>query len=383
VVVKILKKLGFLLQPTKVTTNLVVSVPSFRQADVQREIDLIEEVIRIYGYDKVPYTLPQNTMPVMHSSRAALVRMLDASLRAQGLQEVVTTSLIGRSLLEKTGFTVQEEQLVSVLNSHSSDHTLMRQSLLPSLIEVACFNHAQGIEDIWIYELGRAYFKLGKANVKNAGVSERLHVAGLLTGSMLSGEWQRREVADFYIAKGILENMLSQLRLPQDVVFQAKNDVSYLHPGKTAVLTLGGKEFGLLGELHPNLVQRLKLRQAVYVFEMNAEVLYKAYKQTDAVKTVAPVSAYPAVKRDMAFLAPVTLSHQNVLDALKALQDPLVRGIELFDEYRSEQLGAGKRSLAYRLTFQSDEGTLTDTEVDSRFNRIKESLAQQLAVEFR
>lgn len=383
VVVKILKKLGFLLQPTKVTTNLVVSVPSFRQADVQREIDLIEEVIRIYGYDKVPYTLPQNTMPVMHSSRAVLVRMLDASLRAQGLQEVVTTSLIGRSLLEKTGFTVQEEQLVSVLNSHSSDHTLMRQSLLPSLIEVACFNHAQGIEDIWIYELGRAYFKLGKANVKNAGVSERLHVAGLLTGSMLSGEWQRREVADFYIAKGILENMLSQLRLPQDVVFQAKNDVSYLHPGKTAVLTLGGKEFGLLGELHPNLVQRLKLRQAVYVFEMNAEVLYKAYKQTDAVKTVAPVSAYPAVKRDMAFLAPVTLSHQNVLDALKALQDPLVRGIELFDEYRSEQLGAGKRSLAYRLTFQSDEGTLTDTEVDSRFNRIKESLAQQLAVEFR
>jgi phenylalanyl-tRNA synthetase beta chain len=383
VVVKIFKKLGFLLQATKVTTSLVVSVPSFRQADIQREIDLIEEVIRIYGYDKVPYTLPKNTTSVGFSPRATLVKTLDAALRGQGLQEVVTTSLIGPSLLEKTGFSVNEEQLVSVLNSHSSDHTMMRQSLLPNLIEVARFNQAQGIEDVWIYELGRTYFKLGKANVKNAGVSERLQAAGLLTGTILSGEWQRKDTADFFVAKGILENLFTQLRLPEGVVFEPTQEAAYLHPGKAATLKLNGKAFGVIGELHPELQKRLKLRQSVYLFELNAETLYKTFKQTNAQKTVSTVSPYPAVKRDMAFLAPGSLHHQQILDVLNASKDPVLREVELFDEYRSEQLGAGNRSLAYRLTFQSAEGTLTDADVDARFNQLKSDLAQKLSVEFR
>jgi phenylalanyl-tRNA synthetase beta chain len=383
VVVKIFKRLGFLLQATKVTTSLVVSVPSFRQADIQREIDLIEEVIRIHGYDKVPYTLPQNTVSVGSSPRERLVKTIDSALRNQGLQEVVTTSLIGPSLLEKTGFSVNTEQLVSVLNSHSSDHTMMRQSLLPNLIEVARFNQAQGIEDVWIYELGRTYFKLGKPNVKNAGVSERLYVAGLLTGTVLSGEWREKESADFFISKGILENLFAQLRLPNAVLFEPTQDAPYLHPGKAAALKLNGKLFGVLGEMHPQLQQRLKLRQPVYLFELNAEVLYKTYKQTSAQKTVSVISPYPAIKRDMAFLAPVSLSHQQILEVLKGCNEPVLRDVELFDEYRAEHLGVGTRSLAYRLTFQSDEGTLTDADVDGRLNQLKATLSEKLPVEFR
>lgn len=379
----ILQKLGFGVETEG--TDWAVSVPSSRQEDVTREIDVIEEVVRIYGYDKVPYTLPQKTGTSVPTLRARMVKSLAEALRGQGLQEVMTTSLIGQNLLDKTGFSVNAEQLVSVLNSHSSDHTMMRQSLLPNIIEVAKFNQAQGNEDVWIYELGRTYFKLGKANLKNSGVAERLCLGGLITGSAALGEWHRKEPADFYLLKGILENLFTSLKLDKLVSFAPATEVRYLHPGKSASILLGEKpkEIGLIGELHPEVRKTLKFRHPVYVFELNVEAIYKALKQSRQVTKAVEISHFPAMKRDMAFLAPDTLRHQDVLSVLNAAQEPLLRQVELFDEYRSEQLGVDKRSLAYRLTFQSNEGTMTDAEIDQRLNRLKESLSKSLPVQFR
>lgn len=384
-VAKILKKLGFRLQPTKEVSSVVVAVPSFRQEDITREIDLIEEVIRIYGYDKVPYTLPKKTGTSVLSLRARMIAELGQALRAQGLQEVVTTSLIGPSLLEKTGFTINEQQLVSVVNSHSSDHTMMRQSLLPNIIEVAKFNQSQGLEDIWIYELGRTYLKLGKANFKNSGVSERLYLGGLITGTMTMGGWSRKEPADFYLLKGILENLFGELNLDSAICFEPTQGTSYLHPGKAALIKIGDnqKELGILGELHPEVQKSLKFRQPVYLFELNVEALYKALKQQSHAMKAVLVSPYPAIKRDMAFLAPDSLSNQAVIQVLREAKEPLLKQIELFDEYRSKQLGADKRSLAYRLTFQSDEATLTDVDADERLNKLKAALSQNLPIQFR
>ncbi len=389
-VINILKKLGFLLEPTKEVASLVVTVPSFRQEDVSREIDLIEEVVRIYGYDKIPYTLPSKTGTSVVSLRARTVNRLGESLRAQGLQEVVTTSLIGKSLLEKTGFGVNTDHLVTVLNSHSADHTLMRQSLLPNIIEIAKFNQAQGIENVWIYELGRAYFKMGKPNLKNSGVSERLFLGGLITGAVAQGEWRQKEPADFYLLKGILESLFAELGLAEAIHFEAVPDASFLHPGKAARIMLNTdavgnkpKEVGVLGELHPHVQHTLKFRQPVYLFELNVETLYKAVKQHNTALKAEVVSPYPAIRRDMAFLAPVTISNQAVVDLLKQAEQPLLRQVDLFDEYRSAQLGADQRSLAYRLTFQSDTATLTDAEVDQSLTQLKETLAETLKVTFR
>lgn len=385
VVHAILEKLGFGFEVAEAQVSVTVSVPSFRQDDVTREIDVIEEIIRIYGYDKVPYTLPQKTGTSVPSLRARTVKSLAEALRGQGLQEVMTTSLIGQSLLDKTGFTVNPDQLVSVLNSHSSDHTLMRQSLLPNIIEVAKFNQAQGNEDVWIYELGRTYFRLGKANVKNSGVAERLCLGGLITGSASLGEWYRKEPADFYLLKGILENLFGYLNLEKLLSFAPATEVRYLHPGKSASILLGEKpkEIGVIGELHPEVRKTLKFRHPVYVFELNVEAVYKLLKQSKQVTKAVEISHFPAMKRDMAFLAPNTLKHQDVLTVLNGAQEPLLRQVELFDEYRSEQLGADKRSLAYRLTFQSNEGTMTDAEIDQRLNKLKDALSQQLPVQFR
>jgi phenylalanyl-tRNA synthetase beta chain len=395
VVINILKRLGYLLEPTKEVASLVVTVPSFRQEDVYREIDLIEEVIRIYGYDKVPYTLPKKTGTSVVSLRARTIDALGEALRGQGLQEVVTTSLIGQSLLDKTGFHVDQEQLVTVLNSHSTDHTIMRQSLLPNIIEIAKFNQAQGAEQVWIYELGRAYFKLGKPNAKNSGVAERLHLAGLITGSSARGEWRRKEPADFYLLKGMLESLFTELGLSDRITFQPSSDVAYLHPGKTATVMLGSsndassspeqksKALGVLGQLHPHVQSSMKFRQPVFIFELNVEAIYKALKQDKSQFQAAEVSQYPAIRRDMAFSAPVSIFHQDVLQALQKSEQPLLRHVDLFDEYRSEQLGEEQRSLAYRLTFQSDENTLTDAEVDHSLAQLKESLTNSLPVKFR
>ncbi|WP_373532335.1 phenylalanine--tRNA ligase subunit beta [Vampirovibrio sp.] len=381
----ILQKLGFGVRESEGQEGVLVSVPSFRQEDVSREIDVIEEVIRIYGYDKVPYTLPQKTGTSMPSLRARMVKSLAEALRGQGLQEVMTTSLIGQTLLDKTGFGVNPDQLVSVLNSHSSDHTLMRQSLLPNILEVAKFNQAQGNEDVWIYELGRTYFKLGKANLKNSGVAERLCLGGLITGSAAVGEWHRKEPADFYLLKGILENLFGHLNLDKQLSFAPVTDVRHLHPGKSASVFLGEKpkEIGWIGELHPEVRKTMKFRHPVYVFELNVETIYKALKQIRQVTQAVEISHFPAMKRDMAFLAPNTLKNNEVLAVLNAVQEPLLRQVELFDEYRSEQLGADKRSLAYRLTFQSSEATMTDADIDQRLNQLKDTLAKQLPVHFR
>lgn len=387
---KILKKLGFLLQPTKESSCVMVDVPSFRHDDISRDIDLIEEVIRIHGYDKIPYTLPQKTGTSATTLRSRMIKTIGQAIRGQGLQEIVTTSLIGQNLLEKTGFTLNPDQQVSVLNSHSSDHTLMRQSLLPNMIEIAKLNQSQGNEDIWVYELGRTYYKLGKASLKNSGVSERLCLGGLITGSPLSGQWHQKETVDFYRIKGILENLFVELGLEAHISFvpgdnSLSDQAPYLHPGKAAVICVGpsAKQLGVLGELHPEVQKTLKFRQAVYVFELNVELLYKTLKQTSQQGSGVQLSPYPAIKRDMAFLVPKSVTHQAVEQALQFEDEPLLRNITLFDEYTSEQLGADKRSLAYRLTFQSEASTMTDSEVDARFAKLKKALSERLPIQFR
>lgn len=407
--VRILEQLGFkTLQPDPKAdvaqlSELTVEVPDYRAQDVTRDIDLIEEIIRIYGYDKVPYTLPEKTAIAKVSPRSQALKRINAVMQAKGLHAVVTTSLIGDSLLKKTGFLLDERQTVSVLNSHSSDHTVMRQSLLPNILEVTQFNFAQGNDVVWVYELGRTYHRVGKSNVKHSGVSERLNLSGLITGNPENALWQNTSskkesasiVRQYYQLKGILEQLFSVLGLPDDVVqfnaFGVNQSPDFLHPGQSACLTLEGnkkKAIGHIGVLHPRIQKQLRFRQAAVVFELNVEMLVKAIIKYGKVAQLQAISPYPPVQRDVAFSAPVALSHQLIQQFLQQANEPLLRSVELFDEYKSEQLGSDKRSLAYRLTFQSAEETMTDQDIDRRLNALKQSMQselekQQFTIEFR
>ena len=378
----ILPKLGFAVSKKDADT-VVVTVPTFRQHDVSREIDVIEELVRIVGYDNVPYTLPRKTGSVPFSVRQQLLGKLHHTLTGLGLYEVMTTSLIGEALLEKTGFRLDENQLVTVTNSHSSDHTKMRQSLIPNLVEVAKYNQSQGIEHIWVYELGRTYFKVGKATEKQSGVSEKLHVSGLITGNVAQGQWHQKAETDFYTLKGIVEALLSAVLPDEALAFEADGKLPYAHPGKTARVKAGGKDLGVVGELHPLQRERLKFRQPVFFFELNVETIYKLLKQKQAGLQEIKISPYPAVDRDVAFVAAEALTHRQITEALNHAGEKLLKNIDVFDEFRSEKLGAGKRSLAYRFTFQSDEATLTDAQIDAAMTSLRKILSDKLGVEFR
>ncbi|MGE0199426.1 MAG: phenylalanine--tRNA ligase subunit beta [Candidatus Melainabacteria bacterium] len=386
-VISILEKLGFGVNAGQSAESLSVSVPSFRQSDVTREIDLIEEVIRIYGYDRVPYTLPARSGSVGPSLRGQLLAEIHRLMQGAGLMEIMTTSLIGPALLEKTGIPLDEKLAVRVVNSHATDHVMMRQSLIPNLLEMAKFNQSQGIEDIWVYELGRTYTKLAKVTPRNSGVIEKLFVSGLLSGNPSRGHWQQNTAnvpgTDFYKLKGVVEMLLDSLALKDEAVFKADHTVAFCHPGKTARIQLPQGELGLIGEVHPTILSRMKFRQPLYVFELNVEVLFKAVKQSRAAsETLQRLSPYPAVRRDMAFLLPGTHTHQAVLEVIHALNDPLLKECTVFDEYRAESLGDA-RSLAYRLTFRSDTETLKDATVEASVSKIKEALSQRLGVQFR
>jgi phenylalanyl-tRNA synthetase beta chain len=384
----ILHKLGFQLKPSKEKDVWTVVVPSYRQIDVYREIDLIEEVVRVYGYDHIPYTLPERTDTASDTQRQRWIQRLRSLMAGNGLNEVVTSSLIGDSLLEKTGFTLNEAEAVKVSNSNSIDHTILRQSLLPNLIEVAKFNQSQGLEHCWIFELGRTYFQKGKApdrsQPKQTSVIEKLTLSGLMMGSRHQGTWAQGQATDFYAAKGILECLFRGI-LPEkvSVAFQAQGTINTCHPGKCAEILLDGKKVGYLGELHPTRQQALKFRQPLYVFELEVESLFKVLKQQQDKPQPIQISSYPSVKRDMAFSSPVAVSHQELLTVMQGLKNPLIRHIELFDEYRGAQLGDGMRSLAYRFTLQSDEGTLTDEQIDTLMNELRQTLQAQKPVQFR
>lgn len=388
----VLEKLGFIVSAngTGANATYTVAVPTWRLNDVKKEIDLIEEVIRIYGYDNVPYTLPEKTRATAPSWRQKLHLRTRATLSGLGLQEVVTTSLLGPNLLERTGFTPDESKEVTLSNSHSSDHTRMRQSILPTLLDVAKSNQGQGSEDVWIYEIGRTYFSHGKRKnpERDSGVEERTMVSGLMMGQPLSGQWLGQRPMDFYSMKGAVEALINSYpnELNITTAFAAVDDIPYLHPGRAASVTVNGAKIGALGQLHPALQKSMKFRQPVYLFELNFDKLAKQCKpQTGAGGQATPVtvSSFPMVKRDMAFSAPDSVHHQTVMDTLAKLKEPLITHIELFDEYRGDQLPDGHRSLAYRVTLQSESATLTDSQADAVVQKMKETLSASLPVEFR
>ena len=386
---QILSTLGFGVTAGKENT-LQVTVPSYRRTDVTREIDLIEEIVRITGYGDIPESLPFHTQVISTSKRQTALNNLHTVLRGAGLNEIMTNSLLGPEVLGKTATHWPNAQQVVISNAHSPEHTLLRQSLLPNLLLAAQHNASQGQPNVAVYELGRVYERRGKASEKSTGVVERRALGALLMGDPITGRWQSDvpvRTANFYDLKGIAEQVLEAFGLA--VGFEAIADkpelYPSLHPGQSAkiVTATGNKILGTLGQLHPALAEALKFRHTVWVLELDVEQLLKlSTQQTTEAEPFEP-SPYPAVSRDVAFVAPNSVSHQQLVNAIEALKDPTITGWTVFDEYRGDRIEAGHRSLAYRLTLQHQEKTLTDADIQTATDRVKHALSHHCSVTFR
>ncbi|PSF37222.1 phenylalanine--tRNA ligase subunit beta [Aphanothece hegewaldii CCALA 016] len=346
-----------------------VTVPSYRYRDLEREIDLIEEVARLYGYDHFCDTLPSKTEAGGLSFEEQIQRKLRELFRSVGLTELVQYSLVKP---------VKDE--VTLANPLFAEYSALRTNLLSGLIDAFEYNLAQGNGALNGFEIGRVFWRT------EDGIGEADRIGGILGGDLLpDGNWVRGGKNDpmtWYQAKGILESVFERLGLT--VEYQATTEDERLHPGRTALLSLNKQNLGIFGQLHPQLRQEKGFPDAVYGFELNFDVLLSALNKDEQITPrFKAYSTYPAVARDLAFFAPLKISVAELEKTMKKAGGELLETVQVFDEYKGANVPEGERSLAFSLVYRTSDRTLTDTEVEPVHNKIREALVKQFQVTLR
>jgi phenylalanyl-tRNA synthetase beta chain len=366
---RILTALGCQLTPTAEDRVWHVTVPPYRYRDLEREIDLIEEIARLYGFNNFCDTLPGKTEPGYLSVEQALTRKIQAAFRAVGLTEVIHYSLV------KT----EGENQVVLSNPLFVEYSALRTELLTGLIAAFQYNLEQGNGALNAFEIGRVFWR------EEEGLNETDMLAGIMGGDPTQGRWVRsgrEQPMSWFEAKGNLESVFARLGLP--VEFQPDRRSAILHPGRTASLWIRGVRLGTFGQLHPQLRQERDLPDELYVFELDLDVILDQMDQEENVTPpFQPYSTYPASDRDLAFFAPVQVSVSDIERSVRKAAGALLESVELFDEYRGENVPDGKRSLAFRLTYRAGDRTLTDEDVEPVHQKVREALEEKFQVSLR
>ena len=378
--IEILGNLGFeLLGKNEIAAKF--KVPSFRMVDVYREIDLIEEISRIYGYDKIDPTLPKNTQSPEITDESKLLKKINNMFLGAGFYETVTSSLVGGPIYKEFSVKYDDSKAVKVCNPQSEEHTMLRQSMVPSTLNIVKNNISNGQKNLRLFEIGRTYFVEAPADEKSTGVTEKRILAGALTGDIDNGNWIKKPATDFYTVKGIIENLLVLLGLENRVQLRECKDKDFLHPGKCAKLVMLGKQpldVGFFGEVHPLLKDKEKFQQNVYLFEIDLEELLKAVHISTVKYKKLP--QFPEVQRDLAFIVPENVSCDEISRIIKkSVKSNLFNGEQLFDVYQGEHIEDGFKSMAFRIKLQDKEATLTDETVEEQMNSIRNNLKKSVA----
>jgi phenylalanyl-tRNA synthetase beta chain len=352
--------------------GLDATVPAFRRDDVTREADLIEEVARLDGLEKLPATLPsRHGASGRLTPRQRLRRRAADALTAQGLDEVVGWSFTGPELADRLRLGPEHplRRAVELANPLSSDLSLLRTTLLGSLLDVAAHNRARGASTLRLFEAGAVYLPDGGTRLPR----EPHHVAAILSGAARPASWRDNAppAVDFFAAKGVLAGLLDTLRIPWTVT---RHSEPFLHPGRSARIEVGGEAVGWIGEVHPLVAAGWDLRDTVAAFELDLDAVPEP-----ATPIYREVSGFPDVREDLAVVVADTVTAAQVIDVVRRAGGPLLTNAEVFDVYRdADKLGAGNVSLAVRLTYTAPDRTLTDEEVAERRSAIAAALEEQL-----
>lgn len=362
-------------------------VPSFRAYDVTREIDLIEEIARINGYDKISPTLPSKAQTPTITLEEKVINKVNEIMLSAGLNEIQTSSLIGKPLLDKFKITYDDENAVKVLNAASEDYAMLRQTLAASVLNCMKYNFDNGQKNFWAYEIGKTYIKTAPADEKSTGVKETRVLEGVLTGEVQNSKWQVKTTVDFYTVKGILENLFKELDVLRriKIVPIEKTDLinthKALHPYRTAVIMLLGKRplpIGYFGQVHPTLIDKLKLNQNAFLFKVDLTELIGAVKES--VPRFKHIPQYPEVRRDIAFIINNEVSFDDIQKVIKSsVKQNIFKGSEIFDVYQGEHVEDGFKSVAFRIKMQDENATLTDEIIEQQMTSVREKLQKTYA----
>ncbi len=352
-------------------------VPSYRAMDVTREIDLIEEISRINGYDKITPTLPAKSVTAEISLEEKVISKIHKLMRESGLNEIVTNSLIGKPLLNRFNMNCEDEKAVKVLNSASEEYSMLRQNMAISMLNCLKYNFDNGQKTFWSYEIGKTYKIYTPADKKLSGVDERRVLAGIMTGDIENSKWQTSAVTDFYSAKGILEKLFAELGVEKRIKWIPfdKSDVKDipLHPYKSAAITVLGKKpltIGYVGEIHPTLKEKMKMNQNAYLFALDIEEIIEIVKEV--IPRFKKLPQYPEVRRDLAFVISDGVSFEEIQKVIKgSVKQNIFKGSEIFDVYQGENIEDGYKSLAFRIKLQDENATLTEEVIEEQMNSIR------------
>jgi len=345
---RILEKLGF--RKLKVDSRkLKVGVPAWRAQDIEREIDLIEEVARLHGYDKIKTTVPLVREETLQENKNyLLIRKIREILAGCGMYEAQTFSLVDPKMAG--------EGALQLKNPMTPEESVLRSDLLPGLLKALSHNLRHQIDEIRLFEVGYVFNK-GEGKLP----CEKLRLAGVLTGG----------AEDFYGLKNIIENVLREF--PVTWKLQTLSG-DRLHPNQSASILMGPKQkvLGQFGKLHPEQKQKWDLRPEIFVFDIDLEVLRESLGM---VRRYRPLPRFPKVDRDLAMFVPEGVTSQSILDLVRKVGGELLEEVSLFDRYQNSQ--------AYRLAFRDPHQTLTDEIVNPLFERIQEALTADLKVQIR
>lgn len=344
---------------------LIIDAPTRRQ-DIKIEEDIVEEIARMYGYDEIPITLPESDVVGRLTPYQAKRRIVRNVMEGAGLFQAVTYSLTSEEQSQQ--FALKAEETTKLLMPMSEEHSTLRQSLIPHLVEAAAYNVARQMDSVALYEIGSVF--LGRTSEELPFEEE--HLALVLTGKWQDHAWQgEKKPVDFFVAKGIIEAVMSKLGLTDRVSYE-KAMVDGLHPGRTASILLDGEKVGLIGQLHPAQQKQAGIKDT-YVAELNLLAILSAATEELVYK---PVPRFPAMTRDIALELDRATAAGEIVSIIKDAGTKLLKDVKVFDVYEGEKMAPGKKSVAFSLTYFDPERTLTDEEVVSAHNKVLKALEQ-------
>lgn len=359
--------------------EITVKVPSWRN-DVTCMADISEEIARLHGFDKIKSTLPNGvSMQGTQSAKQTFIDKVKSSLSSQGLYETISFALTNEETFNKLNIPQDSplRKAVPIMNPLSDEYPLVRTTLLSSIFDNLARNLARKNDDVALFEVGSVFFP--KALPVTELPDEVVKIAGAITGRRNAQGWnQANDMVDFYDAKGIIEELLANLRVTRYTVEAGTHYA--MHPGKTALFKKGRDVIATVGEVHPAVLSAYGITKPVYIFELDATTVMK-YMAKDLKYKALP--KYPATSRDLAMLVDVDVNAADIEKAMTKAAGQNLTQITLFDVYTGKQVEEGKKSLAFSLTFQSNDKTLTDAEIDPAIEKIVTKLQKDFNANLR
>lgn len=371
---EIFEALGFGCQSEGET--FTVTVPP-RRWDIKIEADIIEEVARIYGYDRLPSTLPSGeTVAGSLTQEQATTRKIRTLLEDSGLHEAISYALTTEE--KSRQFTIKDSLVTRLDWPMSEDRSVLRMNLISGLLDDVNYNVARKNSDVAFYEVGRVFYQ--ENDPLTHLPQEVKHVALALTGTWQDKSWQTQaEVVDFYTIKGLLENLFEQLGIATEISYQATDSLKDMHPGRTAEIYLGETVIGFVGQVHPNTAKEYDVPET-YVAEFDLSSVIEAAQKG---MTFHAVTKFPSVSRDIAMLVAETVTNQEIVTVIQSAAGKFLTDIQLFDVYQGKNIEEGHKSMAYSLTFENPEATMTDEEINRSMTKIEKALSETVGANIR